>query len=110
MSQSIYNRYNEREIAAYREGAEEALRFKANHGDIHQDLFKAETDEHKIYIGYDDVDLGTFLKITFKRRFDREGNVVEVIGHRGRFDTCMARALAFLARHPYEPPYCDVDY
>lgn len=110
MWQSIYDRYNEREIAAYREGAEEALRFKANHGDIHQDLFRAETDQHKLYIGYDDVEFGVFLEITFKQRWDREGNAVKVMVSRGRFNSCLERALDFLSRHPYERPYCNVDY
>jgi ATP-dependent RNA circularization protein (DNA/RNA ligase family) len=110
MWQSIYDRYNEREIAAYREGQEEALRFRANHGDIHQDLFKAETDSHKVYVGYDDVEFGVFLEITFKQRFDKDGNIKKVMVSRGRFDTALARALDFLARHPYERPYCNVDY
>lgn len=110
MFQTIYDRYNEREIVAYREGQDEALRFKANHGDIHQDLFRAETDDHKVYIGFDDVEFGIFLEITFKRRFDRDGALKTIMAGRGRFDTTMARALDFLARHPHHKPYCSVDY
>ena len=108
--QSIYDRYNEREICAYREGAQDATRFRANHGDIRQTLFNAETDEHKIHIGFDDVELGTFLQITFKRRFDAQGFARTVIVGRGQFDSVMSRALDFLARHPHHTPHCNVDY
>lgn len=110
MFQSIYNRFNEREIAAYREGADEALRFKADHGDINQTLFKAETDTHKVYIGFDDVEYGVFLEITFKHRFDRDGHVKKVMVGKGQFESAMFRALDFLARHPHHRPHCSVDY
>lgn len=107
---NIYDRFNENEMAAYREGQAAALKFNANHGDIRQDLFKAETDDHRIYIGFDDVEEGVFLDVTFKRRYDRDGHQKKVTVGCGRFDNAMQRALAFLIRHPHHRPYCSVDY
>lgn len=112
MFQSIYDRYNEREISAYREGAEEALRFKANHGDLRQDLFRAETDDYKIYVGYDDVEFGTFVEVTFKGRYDRRypDCLLKVMVCCGTGKKAMARAMRFIAAHPISEPYCSVDY
>lgn len=110
MATSIYDRYSEREIVAYREGASEAVRFRANHGDIHQDLFRAETDSYKLYIGYDDVDLGNYLNVTFKDRFDKDGCCKVVTVSCGSARIAMARALQFMAAHLVREPYCDVDY
>lgn len=112
MFRSIYDRFNEREIEIYREGQEDAQRayFRPDHGDIRQDLFRAETNDHKVFIGFDDVEFGVYLEVTFKRRFDRDHNAVKVMVGRGRFDSAMARALDFLSRHPHHRPHCSVDY
>jgi hypothetical protein len=107
---SIYDRYNEREIAAYREGEQEARRFRANHGDIYQELFKAETDDYQLHVGYDDVELGTYISVTFKRRFDRDGCCKNVMVSCGGARKAIARAVRFIAQHPVEEPYCNVDY
>lgn len=110
MFSSIYDRFSESEMAAYREGQSDALKFNANHGGIRQALFKAETDDHKIFIGFDDVEEGVFLDVTFKRRYDRDGNQKIITVGRGRFADAMQRAIDFLARHPHHRPYCCVDY
>lgn len=107
---NIYDRYNEREIAAYREGAEEAIRFRANHGDIHQEIFRAETDDYKLNVGYDDVEFGNFIAVTFKRRFDRDGYCKNVMLSCGSARRAMTRALRFIEQHPVQEPYCSVDY
>lgn len=110
MRNTIWDRFSESEREAYFEGVEDGQKFKACHGDIRQDLFKAETDSHKIYIGFDDVEYGVFLEVTFKHRYDRDGNQKKVMLTGGRRETAMARALEFLARHPHHVPYCSIDY
>lgn len=110
MFSSIYDRFNEKELEAYHQGRDDALRFQANHGEITQELFKAETDDHLVFIGFDDVEHGVYLRVTFKRRFDKAGYVRTVYAGCGRFDSAMMRALDFLARHPHHRPYCSVDY
>lgn len=110
MHTTIYDRYNERELAAYREGATEAVRFKARPGEITQTLFTAETATHHLYVGYDDIEFGVFLEVTFKDRFTSAGCVCKVTAGSGNYADVMARALAFLARHPHPRPYCNVDY
>lgn len=100
----------EAEFQAYRRGSEDALRFNANPDGILSTLFKAETAEHKFHIGFDDVEFGVYIEVTFKHRYDSEHNFRKVMVGRGRFPSAMARVLDFLSRHPHHEPYCSVDY
>lgn len=91
-------------------GRDEALRFRRNQGGIYQTIFKAETEDYKLQVGYDDVDFGVYIAVTFKRRFDRDGAEKNVMVPCGTAKQGIARIAAFLERHPPEEPYCAVDY
>jgi len=102
--------YDEREHAIFRAGQEAALRFNAGSHLIHQDVFKAESANWKLYVSYDDVEFGNTLTITFKDRWDNDGALKQVTIQCGTAKKGIERALKFIARHPVEEPRCDVDY
>jgi hypothetical protein len=101
---------SDHEHSIFRYGYEEGQKFRSRHGDIHQDVFKAETDDYRIYVGYDDVEFGNFLEVTFKNRYDADGCQKKVMVSCGSARKAIIRALEFIEHHPVEEPYCDVDY
>lgn len=98
----------ERQI--YNQGAEDARRFQQNQGAIYQNIFKAETNDFRFHVGFDDVDLGVYLSVTFKRHFTKDGHPKEAMVSCGTARKAIARVMAFLDRHAPDEPYCDVDY
>lgn len=107
-------RLSDAEHRVFRVGHDAALRFNSDRMDIHQDVFKAETETHKIYIGYDDVDLGVYMTLTFKNRWVRD-EVFGPIQRKFEFqfksaNEAIARACVFLSEHRVEEPYCTADY
>lgn len=108
--------YSADQAEAYNAGMEEARRayFRHTPGDINQMLFRAETQDHKFTITYDDVECGIELNVTFKNRWKQDDtfgpiNVGVSVRMRSLKDA-MARVGEFIARHPGEEPYCSVDY
>jgi uncharacterized lipoprotein NlpE involved in copper resistance len=98
------------EIRAYYQGQEDALKFNSRPGDINQTLFKAESADWKLLVGYDDVELGVYLEVTFKNRVDAEGVTKTVTMPMRSMKAAMERATTFMTNHTPDEPYCDVDY
>lgn len=97
------------QFAIYRMGADDALKFKSGSHLLNQDVFKAETAEYRLWVGYDDVTGIYFLDVTFKDRV-RNGEVVHVSLEFSNTREALERAFRFVTEHPAPRPYCDVDY
>src|SRR4051812_761895 len=106
-------RLNADEHAIFVAGARHAQRFEHGSHLIHQDIFKAETSKHHLYIGYDDVEDGVSLTITFKNRWLKMDTALpyprKAVMHFRSAGEALERALKFLAKHSVAEPYCTVD-
>lgn len=102
--------YTDDQFAIFQAGAQEARRFHHGAHLIHQDLFKAETPNHRIYIGYDDVEDGVYGSVIFKNRWDADGNQRRVELHFRNAAQAIARMARFLTQNPVPEPRCSVDY
>jgi len=96
--------WSEQENAAYRRGADDALKFRADpYRDLFQDVFKAETAEYRLSVSYNDPEGLSYLRVEFKGRrtikieYPSAGEAIK-------------RAIIFVSEHPAPQPSCEVDY
>ena len=89
-------------------GVQAAQHFRCNeYRDLYQDVFKAETADYKLSLGYDDVDGSYDLQVTFKRHWAgrRQASVAF-----DNLDDALARVGRFIEQRPVSRPRCLVDY
>jgi hypothetical protein len=97
-------------LMAFEIGRDSALAFRADpYRDLYQDVFKAETVDYKLSVGYDDVNGETILTVVFKRpNYNACHRRAEMVFSSSR--EALERAVRFVAEHPAPRPRCYVDY
>jgi hypothetical protein len=98
--------YDQREI--YSMGEREALKFRADpYRDLYQDVFKAETADYRLWVGYNDPDGCATLTVELRGESRRHRKIeIEFADPRQAIE----RATRFVYQHPAPRPRCHVDY